>query len=101
MHLCVICVSCAFPSGFLSLLVMSLFCLISLYYIPWTPVHFLTGDRKSVDPDRRGKGEELEENREGETIITIYCIEKNLFSIKEKIKRLEAKNLRDRSNVDS
>lgn len=54
-----------------------------------------------MDPDKRGKGEELGENGEGETIIRIYCIKKNLFSIKEKIKRIEAKNLRDRSNVDS
>lgn len=55
-----------------------LFCFILFYYIPWTPVHFLTGDRKSVDPDRRGKGEELEENGEGETIIRIYCSEKKI-----------------------
>jgi hypothetical protein len=38
-------------------------------------------DRKRVDKDGKGDGEELEGVEGGKTVIRIYCM-KNLFSIK-------------------
>ena len=48
------------------------------------PVCFLTRDRKGVDTDKRGDGEELGGVGGWETIIKIYWVKKDLFSIKEK-----------------
>jgi hypothetical protein len=48
------------------------------------PACFLRRDRKCVDKDERGGGEELDRVGEGETIIRMYYI-KNLFSVKSKI----------------
>jgi hypothetical protein len=36
-------------------------------------------DRKGVDPEGRGGGEELGGVEGGKTIIWIYCMRKNLF----------------------
>lgn len=49
------------------------------------PLYSLMRDRKGVEPDGRGGGEELKEV-EGKTVKNISN-KKNLFSITEKIKR--------------
>jgi hypothetical protein len=41
-----------------------------------------------VDPEWRGCGEELEGLGKGETVIRIYCIKRNLFSMEEKMNKL-------------
>lgn len=40
--------------------------------------------RKGVDPEEKGGGKEVGWVEEGEIAIKIYCVEKTLFSIKEK-----------------
>jgi hypothetical protein len=42
---------------------------------------FLVRDRKGADPEGRGGREELYEVEGGSTVIRIYCMKKNLFSI--------------------
>lgn len=97
-HMCFLCFPFRLSFSACDVLVLSYFALLCSL----DTCSLSNGRQKKCGSRQEGKGEELEENREGETIIRIYCIEKkNLFSIKEKIKRLEAKNLRDRSNVDS
>lgn len=44
-------------------------------------------DRKGVDADGRRDGEELRGIEEGEIIIRLYCMKKNVFNKREKEKK--------------
>lgn len=59
-----------------------LFCFIIICYMP---VCFLKRER-GMDPEVTVGREEVAEVGEGGTIIRIYCLEKSLFSIIEKLK---------------
>lgn len=65
----------------------SSFCLFwfILFYYCALNVCFLSKDRKGVHLVGRRMGEELGGVRERETITRLYCVKKNLFSVKEKM----------------
>jgi len=68
-----------------------LFYLIISYYYPIDVCSFSNERQKrGVDLDRRGNGEELGGIQGGETVIRIYYVTKNRFSIKE---------LKDKTNL--
>lgn len=64
------------------------FIFIVFYYYPLEAFCFLI-DRKGVDPDGRGGGEELGGGERGKTVIRIYYVrqkKKSIFSKRKKIK---------------
>jgi hypothetical protein len=54
------------------------------YYFSFRVICFLRRDRTGMDLDGRGGGKKLGGVEGKEARIRIYCMKKNLFSIKEK-----------------
>lgn len=54
------------------------------------PICFLGRDRKGVELDRRGGGEELEEIEGGEAVVRIYHIKICIFNKRKKLEEPHA-----------